>query len=212
MKHLFLHLCNPKSSSRYSTTEALEHPWFTGSEKYPLSFDEGLLWNSLKRIFLCTVFAVQERENSKVTKINLHEITPKNLLTESKICEAQQRVNRRQQYSKKIRLMRINPLLYQAIYGDKVTSINLCFTPRKTLTSDKLPAIKLSTPKNAKPIPNSCRSLKITHNVLRVRPVSNFLNTVIKVVSNNKLKKKKRKNKNRIIKHATRNFPKTVVA
>jgi len=212
---LFVHLCNPKASSRYSTTEALEHPWFTAQSLYkcPLSFDEGLLWNSLKSVFFCVVFAIQAKERSKGTKIRIRLENLRNSITESKIGEEQKKVNRREQYSRKIRLMRVNPILYQAIYGNKGISIDLCFTPRQAMSSDKLPAIILNTPKNKHTF-DSYQSLKLAKNVLRTKPVNNFLNAITKPMIHNKANKKKEKIKigDRLInvKHGTRNITKTV--
>jgi len=64
-EHLFCHLCSAKPSNRYSTTEALEHPWFNEEAKFPLSFDEIVPWACLKPVFLAVFYTANTKLSAK---------------------------------------------------------------------------------------------------------------------------------------------------
>ena len=160
---MFNHLCNNKQSSRYSSTEALEHPWITNSNssKFPLSYDERLLMQILKPAILTVAFVAQVKgKQRKARPRRLRNIMQRLIVNgmtvnEMKLHEARKRIRRREWYSKKVKLMKDNPKLYEAIYGDRVGTLYSTVTVGEALTStQELPLIKgkLSSETAIKPI------------------------------------------------------------
>lgn len=137
-------MCDSDQSGRYSSTEALEHPWVTGLElaKFPLNYKERLLIQLIKPAVLAVAFAVKTKDAQiKIKpKKRLRNVIKKLTIDQLKLHEAQERIKRRDWYSKRIRLMRDNPHLYQAIYGNLLN-------PRMSIgdammNRQELPAIK----------------------------------------------------------------------
>jgi serine/threonine protein kinase len=148
-QHLFNHLCNKKQSGRFSSTEALEHPWITNSDlnKFPLSYDERLLIQLLKPAMLAIAFVARTKGKQRKTKPRrLRNVVQKLTVNELKLREAKERIRRREWYSKKIKLMKDNPKLYEAIYGDRTGILSSNMTIGEALTSrtsvQELPPIK----------------------------------------------------------------------
>lgn len=146
-RHLISHLCNVKPSGRYSSTEALEHPWITGIPKTLLSYDEKLVLQPLKSAVLAILFTVK-------AKNTIPKLKPRRKYTdveavpsgEIEFRAAQEKIKRRDWYAKKVKLMQGNPPLYHAIYGNKINSPTQHSIPTgktsRTTSSKELPVIK----------------------------------------------------------------------
>jgi len=117
---LFRRLCSPKPTERYSTTDALEHPWFNDKLRFPLTFTEIRLWNSFKPIFLCCFFIANIKKDFKSTKkvglvSNLSKLPA---INKTKLDKEKEKVERRRHYGKKLKLKQDNPELHDLIYQD----------------------------------------------------------------------------------------------
>eukprot|EP00826_Nyctotherus_ovalis_P059545 TRINITY_DN828_c0_g1_i14.p1 TRINITY_DN828_c0_g1~~TRINITY_DN828_c0_g1_i14.p1 ORF type:complete len:490 (-),score=127.65 TRINITY_DN828_c0_g1_i14:99-1568(-) len=115
--HLFLHLCSPKPSSRYSTTDALEHPWFGEGAKFPLTFDEVLPWNVLKPAVVAALFAVGARMAAKEAEAKAVTVAayktarpPTNKLDKERV-----KMERRKRYSNVVKFITQTPKFSKTI-------------------------------------------------------------------------------------------------
>lgn len=107
--NLFYHLCNPKQTGRYSSTDALKHVWITNSKKLELvfSFDEDALLECIKSTMRLMIYCSSLR---KISGINHCSKYDKGISEHEKIV---QELKIMKSYEKQLKSMHENPKPYK---------------------------------------------------------------------------------------------------
>jgi serine/threonine protein kinase len=110
-EHLFSHLCSEKSSNRYSTTEALEHPWFNEKAKFPLTFDEIVPWASLKPVLLAVFYTANTKLSAKYPEIKSVTVIKYKTtrLPTTKSNDEREKLERRKRYANVVKFITQTP-------------------------------------------------------------------------------------------------------
>lgn len=137
--------------------------------KLPLSYGERVLMGLVKPVILALLFvagsrSVQPRVKPRRRLKNVIHILTSN---DIKLREAREKMKRREWYARKVKLMKENPPLYQAIYGNKVGPLYSTMTLGdiiKSTSSQELPTIKgkFSLEASIKPVELRCGNFAAT--------------------------------------------------